>query len=86
MVEFLFEAILKIITSLLRTLVEVICVQTGRILLPIVSFGAFATHQNFAHPPAYGERRPIVVGSFISALFGIAFWTLATALIFALVR
>ncbi len=86
MVEFLGEVLLKAFSSLFRTLVEVVCVQTAAVVLPIVSFGALTTHDGFRHPPAYGERRPVVVGPLASTLFGLAFWTFAVAGLIAIVR
>lgn len=86
MAEFLFELILKAVTLVVRTLVELVCVQTARVVLPVVSFGALTAHQRFAHPPAYGERRPIVVGPLAATLFGVAFWTIAIIALITFVR
>lgn len=84
--EFLGELILKAVAFVAGTLAEFICVQTAAVVLPIVSFGALTMHDRFVHPPAYGERRPIVVGSLGSTLFGIAFWTFAVVALIALLR
>jgi hypothetical protein len=84
--EFVGELILKIVMSAVPALAEFICVQTAAVVLPVASLGALTTHDRFAHPPAYGERRPIVIGHLASTLFGAAFWTLAVVALIALVR
>ena len=54
--------------------------------LSIVSFGALTAKDRFRHPPAYGERRPTVVGPTFAVLFGMAFWTFAVVAAIALLR
>ncbi len=84
--EFLGELFVKAITAVVEALAEFICVQTAAVILPIVSFGTLTTQDRFPHPPAYGERRPVVVGPSVAALFGFAFWTLATVAVIVFLR
>lgn len=84
--DFLGELLVKMLASAVWALVEFVCVQTAAIVLPIASFGTLTTHDRFAHPPAYGEERPVVVGPTVATLFGVAFWTLAVIALVALLR
>jgi hypothetical protein len=84
--EFFGEVIVRAFTFLLGTLAEIVSLQTAVVVLPIVSFGALTAKDRFRHPPAYGERRPTVVGPTFAVLFGMAFWTFAVIAAIALLR
>jgi hypothetical protein len=84
--DFLGELLVKALASAVPALAEFICVQTAAIVLPVVSLGTLATQDRFAHPPAYGEERPVVVGPIVSTLFGLALWTFFVVALIALLR
>ena len=86
MADFLGELLVKAITSVVEVIVEFVCVQTAAVILPMVSFGTLTTRNRSTQPPAYGERRPVVVGPIVAALTGFAFWTFATVGLIALLR
>ena len=80
------ELIGHVLATTAGALIELICVQTARVVLPIISFGVLTTQPSPSHPPAYGERRPVVVGELVSLLFGITVWTLVAAALIGLLR
>ena len=51
-----------------------------------VKYTPLTAKDRFRHPPAYGERRPTVVGPTFAVLFGMAFWTFAVVAAIALLR
>ncbi len=64
---------------------EYLFIGTGRLLLSIFSLGRVTTSKP-AHPPAYGVKRPIVVGQLAAFLVGLAAWLIVGTLAIAILH
>lgn len=79
------ELIFQFLMATLQALLELVCYYTARFLIPLMSFGTLAV-ESPRHPPAYGQQRPIVVGAWTAAIFGLVFWAIVIVAVIAILR